>query len=94
MNDIVFRLSGVVPRRFVALVLISNLTCIGERARAERFRSDLAPVLAPGSAHGMLLSGTLSSAQANIVCTVPKVVTQRLAQSSGDRVPGWVAPGD
>ena len=59
---------------------------------AERFRSASAPVLAPGSPLGLLLSRALSSAQASIVCSAPKFVTQLLLNfvepsDNGDALP-------
>jgi hypothetical protein len=46
------------------------------RERRAEVCSALAPVLAPGSALGVLLSSALSSAQANIVCSAPTLFTQ------------------
>ena len=48
------------------------------RERRAEVCSAPAPVLAPGSALGLLLSSALSSAQVNIVCSSPAIFTQPL----------------
>jgi hypothetical protein len=67
------------PRRFVALVPIPKSSSADvQKRRAEQIGSALAPVLAPESALGVLLSRALSSAQAVIDCNPRLLITQPL----------------
>jgi hypothetical protein len=74
-----------VPRRFGAFVPIpepqlNQLRNVGSKAGRKRPAST--PVLAPGSALGVLLSRALSSAQAKRDCRYHRVRRQALAEAA------------
>jgi hypothetical protein len=65
VSDILSKLSRLLPRRFFALVPIPEPQSRHRNgSQAESQHSAWPPVSAPGSAHGVLLSGALCSAQA------------------------------
>ena len=55
---------------------IPRLSLLMREAKAMQCHSALAPILAPESVLRVLLSEALSSTQANIVCSSPKLLTQ------------------